>query len=1258
MHDLAGSPRAARCAARASLLVLAAAALPAPAALLAQVPGVSLPEGFRATVFVEAPGIYSPTAVAASPSGVVYVGECPYNSGPLREEPRGTVRACFDDDGDGQADRVTLFARDLYSPQGMCFAHGVLYVSHAPYLSAFRDASGDGVADERIDLVRGYGPRPEGLVHHVPSGVRLAVDGWLYSSFGDKGIRHAIGLDGREIRDVDTGGVIRVKPDGTGLELVTRGQRNIYDIAISPRLDAFTRDNTNDGDGWDTRLSHILLGADYGYPRLFKNDAAQVHPPLEVLGAGGATGSLWIAEPWFPPGYADALYTACWTRSKVFRHDLAIAASSFVQEEHDFLVGTRPIDLDVDGRGALYVSDWVRGGWDEAPEPAGRILRITHELASGAPALPALERLSELAVGKELDGASAVRRLAAQRELLARGKKSAPTLRKFARDGARLETRIAALFAVLELEGSAAGSFLRELLQVPELRAYALRALGDRPELGLLPPTRELARHLADPDPRVRVEAAVALRAGPAEETPPALVTAAADGDPRLAHAAQQALRRRNAAATCLDAVRSSTLANGLAALRALSEMRTSEVVQGLIAILPRAAEPERRIGIARALAQLYRRDAAWDGAWFGTRPDSRGPLLRPERWEQSEAISAALAKLLDDREPAVVLALLAAAARVELPLPSRALAPLARRGGELGSAAFAGLRRSPDDDGAELLLEQARRASESDAERIASIEALAKLRGERGARAVLELARAIDTASEELARAVEEALARLDAARELSPLLALAREAAPHARRGALRALLAHRGEETREARGRLWSDVQMLPHVIEAAAAVPVRSEAARVVQLLGHARLEVRLAAARALGALGGAEAARALRRVLSERELRGAALRSLATLGPSGDPVLDAEIARELVLEVEATHGAPDPTDFDFFLAAARRFLERLPEGEERRALSTRLLALSGVLLEYELVGPIPDALRGDAPLPPEIAPGEPPSAFALGERSFAWERVSSGEASGAIRLHELWKACESSTAYLHAELVSKAAMPAELRVGSDDQVAVWLNGELVHRFDGDRGLVPEQDRVAVALREGANRLLFRVRNGGGDFALSARVVGAAARLDSFSREEIASALPPRGEATPEAIALGERLFERSCAVCHAVSTSEPARGPYLGEAAARFPREHLLESILEPGAKIAQGFATQVVEYVDEREEFAELVGFPSGESATHVELRDATGAVHRLARGAIRDRRELPISVMPPGLVGGMTREQFAALIAYLEALR
>src|SRR5205807_7317650 len=125
--------------------------------------------------------------------------------------------------------------------------------------------------------------------------IQMGIDGWLYIAVGDFGFK-ALGKDGKAL-EFHGGGVARVRPDGTELEIVTRGQRNIYDVAIDPLLNAFTRDNTNDGGGWDVRLSHIIAGGHYGYPSLFKNFADEIVQPLADYGGGAPTGSLFVAEP-------------------------------------------------------------------------------------------------------------------------------------------------------------------------------------------------------------------------------------------------------------------------------------------------------------------------------------------------------------------------------------------------------------------------------------------------------------------------------------------------------------------------------------------------------------------------------------------------------------------------------------------------------------------------------------------------------------------------------------------------------------------------------------------------------------------------------------------------------------------------------------------------------------------------------------------------------------------------------------------------
>src|SRR5262245_35713009 len=149
------------------LLSLLARAVP-PAAPAQDVPLPAVPEGFEIGLFAAAPQIHSPASMAVASPRVVFVGEDDFNTG----GHEGFVCRCEDTDGDGRADRLTVFARGLNAPQGMTFVHDTLYVVHAPLLSAFRDTDGDGVADVREDLVQGLGPAPKDLVHHIPSGIR------------------------------------------------------------------------------------------------------------------------------------------------------------------------------------------------------------------------------------------------------------------------------------------------------------------------------------------------------------------------------------------------------------------------------------------------------------------------------------------------------------------------------------------------------------------------------------------------------------------------------------------------------------------------------------------------------------------------------------------------------------------------------------------------------------------------------------------------------------------------------------------------------------------------------------------------------------------------------------------------------------------------------------------------------------------------------------------------------------------------------
>ncbi len=96
------------------------------------------------------------------------------------------------------------------------------------------------------------------------------------------------------------------------------------------------------------------------------------------------------------------------------------------------------------------------------------------------------------------------------------------------------------------------------------------------------------------------------------------------------------------------------------------------------------------------------------------------------------------------------------------------------------------------------------------------------------------------------------------------------------------------------------------------------------------------------------------------------------------------------------------------------------------------------------------------------------------------------------ASSYVDFENLVPGVDSSEAYAMAYLEVETARTAELRFGTDDGYQAWLNGELIAESDICRGVVEDDDIVEIELRRGANALLFKVRDAGGEWGLSARL----------------------------------------------------------------------------------------------------------------------------------------------------------------------
>lgn len=626
------------------------------------------PEGFDATVFAAPPAVKYPVFVAAAEDGTLFVA-VDQNGSLDRELKRGSIYRLRDHDGDGHADEVKLFVADVDSPRGMVWDHDRLYVMHPPHLSAFIDRDGDGVADQQQSLVQniafGFEDRP---ADHTSNGVTLGIDGWLYLAIGDFGFMKATGADGRELQ-FRSGGVIRVRPDGSEMEVYSTGTRNILEVAMDPLLNGFTRDNTNDGGGWDIRLHHFSGMEDHGYPRLYMNFGEEIIQPLADYGGGSGCGALYLDEPGFPAGMGDALYTADWGQQQVFRHTLSRSGATFSATQDSFVTLPRVTDLDVDANSTLYLSSWKGASFRYVGDNVGYIVQLKPKGYTPV-SLPDYDTLDAEKLVDELRSPSHRRRLAASRAILRRGlTSSVDALWALCRDeSADTRHRVAALFTIKQLLGSEAHSRFSELADDPAMQPLVIRALGDRVSQQNDSDDQILLDGLKSAHPRSRLEGAVAIARLGRKQLAGALVPLLLDQDYVVAHTARQALVRLDAYQACLAALDAADAERSGAILKALQVMHHDQVVEQLIALSMQW--PTQRLALLTSLCRLYHVEGEWKGNSWGTRPDTRGPYFQPERWSASERIGAHLGRVLSESEIDAGLLLVRQLSRHRVALP------------------------------------------------------------------------------------------------------------------------------------------------------------------------------------------------------------------------------------------------------------------------------------------------------------------------------------------------------------------------------------------------------------------------------------------------------------------------------------------------------------------------------------------------------------------------------------------------------------
>ncbi len=450
-----------------------------------------------------------------------------------------------DTDGDGVMDQKHVFGDDLDLATSFCFYRDGVIVAQPPEILRLRDTDGDGTADRREVLYRGLGTHD---THAVLNNLRWGLDGWIYATHGYSGSPRVTSGDGGVDFGAINSGIVRFRPDGSRIEMVSAKSGNCWGVEITADGELFFTQPTS-GD----LLMHVpvtdRIMAEGGMGRepswnvlihmrpvtpLMTWDEIVENQPNDVIGSFTAAcgAALYEGGAW-PEAWQLGYFTAEPTVHIVHHERLENAGVSYAAEKtreaefsatRDFW--SRPIDTRVGPDGQLHVIDFYnqailhndpRGPihlWNnQAARPDrdhffGRIHRYRHKESE---ALPAVDLTSLSGRIEALSHPNREVRFRAQR-LIEEGDVSAAAAELSRAEG---PAKVHALWI-----RAAAG-----VLENPELveavghedaavRVTAGRILGEHPRLATPEVVRAVsARLMAEPDPRVRLQLLAGLPA-------------------------------------------------------------------------------------------------------------------------------------------------------------------------------------------------------------------------------------------------------------------------------------------------------------------------------------------------------------------------------------------------------------------------------------------------------------------------------------------------------------------------------------------------------------------------------------------------------------------------------------------------------------------------------------------------------------------------------------------------------------------------
>ncbi|HEV3121158.1 MAG TPA: PVC-type heme-binding CxxCH protein, partial [Isosphaeraceae bacterium] len=478
---------------------------------------MTVPEGFTVELVASEPDIVNPIAMAFDDRGRIWVTESleyPRKSG---GPGRDRVKILEDTDGDGRADRFTVFAQDLNIPTGIAVGHGRVWVLNSPDLLAFTEREGKALSREVV--VTGFGRAD---MHELPSTLTWGPDGWLY---GFNGVFNPSRITSGKNEHQFTCALWRVHPRTREFQVFAEGTSNPYGLA------------------WDSEGSAIVEACHWANDHLFHfvetgyyQRQAGPYPPY-TMRLGSITdhghqktaycGLAYFDTDTYPEAYREQLFTGnihggCINADRLRRDGSTYIASALPDflSAHD--AWFMPVAQKVGPDGCLYILDWYdryHCYQDANRDPEGidrlkgRLYRVRYKNSPRAPRFD-LATESDQALIERLASPNIYFRESAQRLL---SERNTPEIRerlgRLVLDAkAPRKARLHALWALLGT-GSLEPELHGRLFENTDatFRAWAVRAAGN---FGRVTPAlrNQVARLAHDPAPDVQLQVAIAAR--------------------------------------------------------------------------------------------------------------------------------------------------------------------------------------------------------------------------------------------------------------------------------------------------------------------------------------------------------------------------------------------------------------------------------------------------------------------------------------------------------------------------------------------------------------------------------------------------------------------------------------------------------------------------------------------------------------------------------------------------------------------------